>query len=243
MVRPQKKSPSTPSPSRLNALYPSRLPAGTRWWRVGDNPTINTPEIVRELPWPVENVPITDIVEPQTEDEENEQVRRATEESIQLARAQAFCNIPPCEVRILTEEDEKKFVRRAPEKIIHVANPRLPTQTPHAYSGSSASLQPYRALPNTPSYTLHLTSERIHGSSTLLPNLPPKAQEMPTCKDTTFQYAKKGDIPRPTYNSQINNIDLNAASTSHDDGPTLPTPSDDEHDEDDIVFVSSDDED
>jgi hypothetical protein len=80
MVRPQKKSPSTPSLSRLHVLYPPRLPAGTRWWRVGDNPTIDTPQIARELP--VESEPNTDIIEPQTEDEENEQIRRATEESI-----------------------------------------------------------------------------------------------------------------------------------------------------------------
>jgi hypothetical protein len=69
---------------------------------------------------------------------------------------------------------------------------------------------------------------------------------MSTYKNTTqdtFQYAKKDGIPRPTYNSYGNNIDLNAASTNHDDGPKPPTPSDDEYDEDDIIFISSDDED
>jgi hypothetical protein len=85
MVRPQKKTPSTPSPSRLHVLYPYRLPAGTRWWRVGDNPIVDTPQIARELS--VESKPNTNIIEPQIEDEENEQIRRATEESIQLANS------------------------------------------------------------------------------------------------------------------------------------------------------------
>jgi hypothetical protein len=125
MVSPQKKSPSTPSPSRLHVLYPPRLLAGTRWWRVGDNPTIDTPQIARELP-AVDSEPNTNIIKPQTEDEENEQIRRAKEESIQLANArlpaqtthtylistvlpdEAFSNMPPYAVRVLTEDEEKK---------------------------------------------------------------------------------------------------------------------------------------
>jgi hypothetical protein len=85
MVCPQKKPPSTSRPSRIHVLHPLCLPAGTRRWRVGDNPTIDTPQIARELP--VESEPNINFMEPQTEEEENEQIRRATEESIQLANA------------------------------------------------------------------------------------------------------------------------------------------------------------
>jgi hypothetical protein len=53
---------------------------------------------------------------------------------------------------------------------------------------------------------------------------------------------KKDGIPRPAYNYG-NNIDLNAASASHDAGPKPPTSSDDDYDEDEIIFISSDDED
>jgi hypothetical protein len=67
-----------------------------------------------------------------------------------------------------------------------------------------------------------------------------------TYKNTTqdtFEDAKRDSVPRAAYNNHANKIDLNTASTCLDDGPEPPTPSDDAYDEDEIIHISSDDED
>jgi hypothetical protein len=100
----------------------------------------------------------------------------------------AFPNMPPYTVHVMTEDEENQQIKRTPEKSIQLANTRLPAQATHAYSSSSATVLPDGAFPNMPPHALRLIRERLQGSSTLLPKLPPRAQEMSNIQQYYSRY-------------------------------------------------------